>query len=165
MSYRYWVADPICIFCITLNKSNRETRIKPDFRPEQRQNSYPLPDSSTKRNSEIRVPVFPIQSNKINISPLSLSTNWFEKMAGRSSSSTMIVTNTPAKDLAYTNLAYCSPSDLRQFAVPGSDLFLALVGDVFVLSIGYPFTSLRYYHFVVLFDFSWISCSNYIVIC
>jgi vesicle-fusing ATPase len=38
-------------------------------------------------------------------------------MAGRSSGfgskTTMIVTNTPAKDLAYTNFAYCSPSDLR----------------------------------------------------
>ncbi|KAM7460495.1 hypothetical protein LguiA_035508 [Lonicera macranthoides] len=49
---------------------------------------------------------------------------------------TMIVTNTPAKDLAYTNFAYCSPSDLSKFAVPGSKLFLALVGDAFVLSIG-----------------------------
>ncbi|KAK4387070.1 Vesicle-fusing ATPase [Sesamum angolense] len=29
----------------------------------------------------------------------------------------MIVTNTPAKDLAYTNFAYCSPSDLRNFVV------------------------------------------------
>lgn len=51
---------------------------------------------------------------------------------------TMIVTNTPAKDLAYTNFTYCSPSDLSKFAVPGSKLFLALVGDAFVLSIGYP---------------------------
>lgn len=48
----------------------------------------------------------------------------------------MIVTNTPTKDLAYTNFAYCSSADLRNFSVPGSDLFLALVGDVFVLSIG-----------------------------
>lgn len=47
----------------------------------------------------------------------------------------MIVTNTPAKDLAYTNCAYCSPSDVRQFVVPGSNIALALVGDVFVLSI------------------------------
>ncbi|KAK9268271.1 hypothetical protein L1049_010714 [Liquidambar formosana] len=46
---------------------------------------------------------------------------------------TMIVTNTPAPDLALTNLAYCSPSDLRNFSVPGSKLFLALVGDTFVL--------------------------------
>ncbi|CAH1449912.1 unnamed protein product [Lactuca virosa] len=60
-------------------------------------------------------------------------------MAGRSRSSmTMTVTNTPAKDLAYTNCAYVSPSDFRQFAVPGSNLALALVGDVFVLSIAYP---------------------------
>lgn len=48
---------------------------------------------------------------------------------------TMIVTNSPAKDFAYTNFAYVSPSDLRNFAVPGSNLFLALVGDVFVLSL------------------------------
>ncbi|KAI3675396.1 hypothetical protein L1987_84986 [Smallanthus sonchifolius] len=54
-------------------------------------------------------------------------------MARRSGSSmTMTVTNTPAKDLAYTNCAYCSPADLRQFAVPGSSLALALVGDVFI---------------------------------
>ncbi|KAI3769259.1 hypothetical protein L6452_00360 [Arctium lappa] len=51
-------------------------------------------------------------------------------MAGRSGSKTMIVTNTPAKDLAYTNCAYCSPSDVRQFVVPGSNIALALVGDV-----------------------------------
>ncbi|XP_024967041.1 vesicle-fusing ATPase-like [Cynara cardunculus var. scolymus] len=56
-------------------------------------------------------------------------------MAGRSGSKTMIVTNTPAKDLAYTNCAYCSPSDVRQFLLPGSNIALALVGDVFVLSI------------------------------
>ncbi|KAL3596410.1 hypothetical protein D5086_008047 [Populus alba] len=41
-------------------------------------------------------------------------------------STTMIVTNTPAADLALTNLAYCSPSDLHNFAVPGTKLFLAL---------------------------------------
>ncbi|MFS7946693.1 putative vesicle-fusing ATPase [Helianthus anomalus] len=65
-------------------------------------------------------------------------------MAGRSGSSlTMTVTNTPAKDLAYTNCAYCSPTDLRQFAVPGSNLAFALVGDVFVLSIAYPFYRLH----------------------
>ncbi|KAG6777044.1 hypothetical protein POTOM_016843 [Populus tomentosa] len=44
-------------------------------------------------------------------------------------STTMIVTNTPAADLALTNLAYCSPSDLHNFAVPGTKLFLALVAD------------------------------------
>lgn len=47
----------------------------------------------------------------------------------------MIVTNTPARDLAYTNFAYCSPSDLRKFAVHGSNLALASVGDSYVLSI------------------------------
>ncbi|KAL9285680.1 Vesicle-fusing ATPase [Arabidopsis thaliana] len=48
-------------------------------------------------------------------------------MAGRYGSQvmTMTVTNTPSADLAFTNLAYCSSSDLRQFSVPGSDLFLA----------------------------------------
>ncbi|XP_010439434.1 PREDICTED: vesicle-fusing ATPase-like [Camelina sativa] len=49
---------------------------------------------------------------------------------------TMAVTTTPTSDLALTNLAYCSPSDLHCFAVPGTiDLFLANVGEVFVLSI------------------------------
>ncbi|KAL9681107.1 hypothetical protein QQ045_012888 [Rhodiola kirilowii] len=51
-------------------------------------------------------------------------------MAGRighGSEMTMIVTNTPARDLAYTNHAYCSPSDARKFLVPGSDVALAFV--------------------------------------
>ncbi|XP_058217739.1 vesicle-fusing ATPase-like [Rhododendron vialii] len=61
-------------------------------------------------------------------------------MAGRSSSgfgsmATMIVTNTPAKDLAYSNFAFCSPSDLRTFSVAGSKHAFALVGNSFVLSI------------------------------
>jgi len=69
------------------------------------------------------------------------------KMASRFGfqSSTMIVTNTPGADLALTNLAYCSPSDLHNFAVPGTKLFLALVADSFVLSLSYP---LRIYTFI-----------------
>ncbi|CAH8316773.1 unnamed protein product [Eruca vesicaria subsp. sativa] len=47
---------------------------------------------------------------------------------------TMKVTTTPAAHLAFTNLAFCSPSDLSQFAVPGTNLFLANVADVFTLS-------------------------------
>ncbi|KAM6580952.1 vesicle-fusing ATPase-like [Cannabis sativa] len=65
-----------------------------------------------------------------------------EKMAGRygfSSSSfsqaTMKVTTTPSPDLALTNLAYVYPSDLQNFAVPSSKLFLALIGNSFVLSL------------------------------
>ncbi|MCE2055553.1 hypothetical protein HAX54_042871 [Datura stramonium] len=58
-------------------------------------------------------------------------------MAGRYGSSsggasTMIVTNTPAKDLAYTNCAYCSPTDLKNFLVPGSKFAYGLVADAFV---------------------------------
>lgn len=74
----------------------------------------------------------------------------WSKMAGRfgfSSSSpatTMIVTNTPAADLALTNLAYCSPTDLQNFAIPGTRLNLASVGDAFVLTVSYPF---HYYSF------------------
>ncbi|XP_038895439.1 vesicle-fusing ATPase [Benincasa hispida] len=61
-------------------------------------------------------------------------------MAGRfglssTAPATMIVTNTPAADLALTNLAYCSASDLQNYAVPGTKLFLALVGDSSVLSL------------------------------
>ncbi|GLT51404.1 hypothetical protein SLA2020_248170 [Shorea laevis] len=59
----------------------------------------------------------------------------------------MIVTNTPASDLALTNLAYCSPADHRGFGVPGSELSLANVGDVFILSLSYPlslFSSIPY---------------------
>ncbi|CAL5390710.1 unnamed protein product [Camellia sinensis] len=54
-------------------------------------------------------------------------------MAGRSGSK-MIVTNTPGKDLAYTNFAYCSPSDLRSFTLTGSNLAFALVSDAFELT-------------------------------
>ncbi|KAK6264733.1 hypothetical protein SCA6_020167 [Theobroma cacao] len=65
-------------------------------------------------------------------------------MAGRfgsqfSTVATMIVTSTPSADLAFTNLAYCSASDLHNYAVPGTRLFLANVGDDFVLSVSYPF--------------------------
>jgi vesicle-fusing ATPase len=51
----------------------------------------------------------------------------------------MIVTNTPAPDLALTNLAYCSHADLHGFAVPGNKLFLASIADSFVLYVSYPF--------------------------
>ncbi|KAK9092552.1 hypothetical protein Syun_027463 [Stephania yunnanensis] len=47
---------------------------------------------------------------------------------------TLTVTNTPAAELALTNLAYCAPSDLSKFAVSGSKLVLGLVADSFVLS-------------------------------
>lgn len=60
-------------------------------------------------------------------------------MAGRSS--TMIVTNTPAKDLVNTNFAYVSPADFRNFLVPGSRLAFALIADSFVLSVAYPFAA------------------------
>uniref|UniRef100_A0A7N2LQT8 Vesicle-fusing ATPase n=1 Tax=Quercus lobata TaxID=97700 RepID=A0A7N2LQT8_QUELO len=53
----------------------------------------------------------------------------------------MIVTNTPAADLALTNLAYCSHADLHGFAVPGTKLYLASIADSFVLSLSYPFLS------------------------
>ncbi|XP_048131493.1 vesicle-fusing ATPase-like [Rhodamnia argentea] len=42
-----------------------------------------------------------------------------------SSPSTMIVTSTPAADLALTNLAYCCPSDLHHFSVPGIEFSIA----------------------------------------
>ncbi|KAI9121128.1 hypothetical protein K1719_008161 [Acacia pycnantha] len=39
----------------------------------------------------------------------------------------MTVKNTPSQDLVSTNFAYCSPSDLQKFAVPGfKNIFLAL---------------------------------------
>ncbi|KAL3740109.1 hypothetical protein ACJRO7_021398 [Eucalyptus globulus] len=51
----------------------------------------------------------------------------------------MIVTKSPAVDLALTNLAYCCPSDLHHFAVPRTRLSLVSVADSFVLSVSYPF--------------------------
>ncbi|CAL0331396.1 unnamed protein product [Lupinus luteus] len=60
--------------------------------------------------------------------------SWFG--SSPSASIKMIVTNTPSQDLALTNFAFCSPSDLSNFAVPGSNkLYLALVGDSFVFSL------------------------------
>ncbi|XP_038689343.1 vesicle-fusing ATPase [Tripterygium wilfordii] len=52
-----------------------------------------------------------------------------------SASAKMIVTSTPGADLALTNLAYVSQSVLQNFAVPGSKIYLALVGDAHVLSL------------------------------
>ncbi|KAL6520639.1 hypothetical protein OROMI_032199 [Orobanche minor] len=49
-------------------------------------------------------------------------------MAG--SSSTLIVTKSPAKDLAYTNFAYCAPGDLQNFIIPESNNAYAFIGDV-----------------------------------
>ena len=46
----------------------------------------------------------------------------------------MIVTNTPAADLALTNLTYCSHADLHGFADLGTKLYLASIADSFVLS-------------------------------
>lgn len=80
-------------------------------------------------------------------------------MAGRfgfssSSQPTMKVTSTPSTELALTNLAYVSSSDLPNFAVPGSKLFLALIGNSFVLSLRYPFhiqSNFLFAHKVVTF--------------
>lgn len=79
-------------------------------------------------------------------------------MAGRSQygSSTMIATNTPSADLAFSNLAYCSSADLRNFIVPGSRLAYALVGDTFVLSVEYPF-ALFYFFFVAKNVTNWMN--------
>ena len=46
----------------------------------------------------------------------------------------IIVTNTPAANLALTNLAYCLHADLHGFAIPGTKLYLASIADSFVLS-------------------------------
>ncbi|RDY13407.1 Vesicle-fusing ATPase, partial [Mucuna pruriens] len=55
-----------------------------------------------------------------------------------SSSTSMTVTNTPSQDLALTNHAFCSASDLPKFAVPGhKNLYLASI-DSFVFSLAYP---------------------------
>ncbi|KAF7141560.1 hypothetical protein RHSIM_Rhsim06G0198500 [Rhododendron simsii] len=86
-------------------------------------------------------------------------------MAGRSSSgfgsrATMIVTNTPAKDLAYSNFAFCSLADLRTFSVAGSKLAFALVGDSFVLSISYPLYLVIYIYIYLRFLTSHESIPN-----
>ncbi|CAL1397980.1 unnamed protein product [Linum trigynum] len=58
---------------------------------------------------------------------------------GSSAPAKMRVTNTPSTDLALTNLAYCSATDLHNFAVPGTKLFMALIADRVVLNLSYPF--------------------------
>lgn len=79
---------------------------------------------------------------------------------------TMTVTNTPAADLALTNFAYCSASDLRNFSGSGSGsaLSFALVGDSLVLSLRYPFFFFRLFisfhffvHVVFSFHFSFVT--------
>ncbi|GKV10913.1 hypothetical protein SLEP1_g22217 [Rubroshorea leprosula] len=60
----------------------------------------------------------------------------------------MIVTNTPASVLVLTNLAYCSPADHHGFGVPGSQLFLANVANVCVLSVSYPFSLFFLFDFI-----------------
>ncbi|EXC18109.1 Vesicle-fusing ATPase [Morus notabilis] len=90
-------------------------------------------------------------------------------MAGRfgfssSSQATMKVTSTPSTDLALTNLAYVSSSDLTNFAVPGSKLFLALIGNSFVLSLGYPSQILRIFfspHQIIAFSVMFIPPDNF----
>eukprot|EP01018_Ginkgo_biloba_P025640 Gb_25615 [translate_table: standard] len=57
---------------------------------------------------------------------------------GDGNSMIMTITNTPAAELALTNCAYCSPSDLRKFTVPGLGHALASVGPSVVLTIRYP---------------------------
>lgn len=47
----------------------------------------------------------------------------------------MVVTNTPGADLALTNCAYCSSSDLRSFMVPGFGQALASIGSSMVLTL------------------------------
>ncbi|CAN1280769.1 Vesicle-fusing ATPase [Linum perenne] len=71
-------------------------------------------------------------------------------MAGRygfqsSAPAKMRVTNTPSTDLALTNLAYCSASDLHNFAVPETKLFMALIADRVVLTLS-PHQSIQSEH-------------------
>eukprot|EP00252_Welwitschia_mirabilis_P007999 TRINITY_DN19709_c0_g1_i1.p1 TRINITY_DN19709_c0_g1~~TRINITY_DN19709_c0_g1_i1.p1 ORF type:complete len:755 (+),score=165.99 TRINITY_DN19709_c0_g1_i1:246-2510(+) len=60
---------------------------------------------------------------------------WGSVSAEGSDVSTMIVTNTPSTDLALTNCAYCSPSDVHRFLVPSLGQALASVGNCMVLTI------------------------------
>ncbi|GAB4846421.1 hypothetical protein Ancab_025426 [Ancistrocladus abbreviatus] len=54
---------------------------------------------------------------------------------GSKESMSMIVKNTPDRNLVFTNLAYCSAADLRKFAVPGSNKIYASFGDQCVLCV------------------------------
>lgn len=88
---------------------------------------------------------------------------WFNTMASRffgssSSSIDLIVTNTPSTELALTNLAFCSASDLPKFAIPGhSNLHLASIGDSFVFSLQYP-SPLNFMTFLIILFCFRISC-------
>ncbi|KAF5474413.1 hypothetical protein F2P56_006314, partial [Juglans regia] len=80
-------------------------------------------------------PPFLLNDKATTNEPISARPDQKMRFASSSSSANMIVTSTPAPDLAFTNLAYCSHSDLHGFAVPGKKLYLASVGDLFVLSV------------------------------
>jgi vesicle-fusing ATPase len=53
---------------------------------------------------------------------------------GAGATATMAVVSTPSQELALTNCAYVSTADIRRF--PNA---LALVGDVLVFALRYPF--------------------------
>ena len=65
----------------------------------------------------------------------------------------MILTNTPAADLALTNLAYYSHSDLHGFAIPGTKLYLASITDSFVLS---GFVMIQFLGFVLNWELEFV---------
>ena len=65
----------------------------------------------------------------------------------------MIVTNTPAADLALMNLAYYSHADLHGFAVPGTKLYLASISDSFVL---FRFVMIPFLGFVLNWELEFV---------
>ncbi|CAM6045492.1 unnamed protein product [Sphagnum compactum] len=54
----------------------------------------------------------------------------------------MRVVSTPLQELALTNCAYCSPSDMSRYRRPKYDDAMALVNGILVLTLRYPFTTL-----------------------
>jgi hypothetical protein len=55
---------------------------------------------------------------------------------------TMRVVSTPSNELALTNCAYCSPSDMSRYRKPKYEDVMALVNGILVLTLRYPFTTL-----------------------
>ncbi|CAK9857484.1 unnamed protein product [Sphagnum jensenii] len=54
----------------------------------------------------------------------------------------MRVVSTPLQELALTNCAYCSPSDMSRYRRPKYEDAMALVNGILVLTLRYPFTTL-----------------------
>ncbi|KAK9103880.1 hypothetical protein Sjap_021134 [Stephania japonica] len=86
-----------------------------------------------------------------------MATSWFGSSAA--APHMMTVTNTPAAELALTNLSYCAPSDVSKFAVRGQAG--SRIGCRFVCSIDHIFSF--EFKFSVLVGFLFVICFGFYI--